>query len=234
MHSTSTPAPVLRLGGIAGILAGLLVLSFAITSSSKGLLFFQDVYSGGSVVPWIQNVMASPSLSRFIMVIPVAGFTCFLITGVVLYQYIGERNWQKNLGLVGYSIGVPFTMALWVMQLSLMNHVLLLYGKSPETDAQIARHASFILYLFQISNDIFGPLFIIVLGSGMMAWAALKVGALPKWLCYWGMACGVLLALSFLFTVNPAFGLLGLAAPLHMVWFILVGGFLLLQARNTA
>jgi hypothetical protein len=231
MTNAHFPAPLLRLAGIAGILAGLFVISFAVIADSNNLFFFIDVYSGGSVEPWIQSVKSSPILSKFMMALPVIGFSCFLIVGVVLFQYIQENSWQKNLGIVGYSIGVPLTLTMWIIQLSLMNHVLLSHGHSPETDLQISSQVSLILYFFHIINEIFGPLFCIVLGSGMMAWAALKAKIFPKWFCYIGMSIALLMAISFLSVVNPAIRVLSTVAPLHMIWFIILGIYLLKSAK---
>ena len=221
------PSSLLRLSGIASILAGVFVISFAIVSDSNNLFFFFDVYSGGSVEPWILSVKSSPVLSKFIMALPVFGFSCFLITGLVLYQLIPENNWQKNLGISGYAIGVPITLIMWIMQLSLMNHVLLTYGQSPELDLQISSQVSLVLYFFHIMNEFFGPLFIIVMGSGMTAWALLKVNIFPKWFCYSGMLIALILAISFLSAIIPVFQVLGNFAPLHMIWFIVLGLYLL-------
>jgi hypothetical protein len=232
MKNTIFSSSLLWMAGIAAILAGVFIISFAVIGTSNKLFFYFEVLEGGSVVPWIQNVQASPSVARFIMALPVLGFSCFLLVAIVLYQYIQETSWQKNLSMAAYLIGVPVTILMWTLQLSLMNYVLLNYGKSPEMNVQVEGLASYILYFFHAINEVFGPLFIIVLGTAMMAWAALKAGVLPKWLCYWAMACGVLLLLSFISVINPAFRILSFAAPLHMLWFIVLG--IVLWRRATA
>jgi len=234
MKNEHFPSALLRLGGIAGILAGVFVITFALIADSNHIFFFQDVYSGGSVEPWIINVQASAALSKFIMALPILGFSCFLIVGKILYQYMEENNWQKNLAIVGYSIGVPVSIVMWILQLSLMNHVLLNYGQSPEMDIQINSQVSLVLFFFHITNDVFGPLFIIVLGSGFMAWALLKAEIFPKWFCYTGMLIALVLAISFLSVINPALRVLSNVAPLHMLWFILLGVFLLKSAKRNA
>ncbi len=222
----------LRLAGICGILAGLFVVAFAGIADSHKILFMPEIYSGGSSLPWIHNVLSSPALSRIAMILPLLGFSCFLVVGLIFYPFICQYSWQKNLGLAGYLIGVPFTSVLWISQLSLMNFVLLYFGKSPEMDLQIQAIATYVFFFFQISNDVFGPLFIIVIGTGMMAWAALKAGALPKWMCYWPMICGVLMLISFLSFLNPVLGILGFAAPAHMIWFIVLGVYLLRRSKT--
>lgn len=230
-NSTLSPS-VLRFGAVAAMLVAPLIVTFAILGDSNQILFFDPVFTGGSVEPWIRNVLAAPGLSKIIMVLPLIGFTCFLVTGWVLFQYNRENSWQKNLSLVGYTIGVPMGVVMWILQLSLMNYVLLYYGKTPEMDLQIQDQVSFGLYFFNIVNTVFGPLFIIVLGSGMMAWAALKAAVLPKWLCYWGMLCAVMLVISFLGFLSPALFALGLFAPLHMIWFSVTGVYLWRQTRS--
>lgn len=231
MKDTGISISQLRFAGICGILAGIFVITFAAVAESNGLLFSREVYTGGSMIPWIQNVVAVAGLSKIIMVLPILGFSCFLMVGLVLFQNIKDDGWQKYLGLAGYLIGVPFAIGMWVTQLSIMNYVLLNYGISPELDFQVESLASYAFFFFQVSNDVFGPLFIIVLGSGMISWAALKEGSMPKWLCFWGIGCGVFMLFSFLALINPLFGILSFAAPLHMIWFIVVGVNLMSRAK---
>jgi hypothetical protein len=218
---------LLRMAGIAGILAGLFVLTFAIVADSNGVFFYNEVFEGVSVEPWIQNVKASPSLSKYIMALPLFGFSCILIVALVLFKYIQENSWQKNLSLAGYVVGVPLAVGVFVAQLSQMNEVLLLYGKAAEVNAQLELVASLQLYYFHLVNHLFGPLFVILLGTTMMAWAALKENVLPKWICYWLIACGVMIFISFFGFLVPALGVAGIGAPLHMLGFLMLGVILL-------
>lgn len=231
MDSTNLPPSLLRYGGFSAILVAPIIIAFAGLGDTNGILFFDQVFSGDSVEPWIRNVLAAPELSKVIMLLPLVGFCCFLVTGKVLFQSIPQNSWQKNLGLIGYTVGVPMTAVMWILQLSLMNHVLLHYGKTPELDQNLQAQVSLVLYFFNIVNSVFGPLFIIVLGSGMMAWAALKAGFLPKWLCYWGMLCAGMLVVSFFGFISPGLFALGIFAPLHMIWLSVLGVFLWRKAK---
>jgi len=221
---------VLRLSGIAGILAGLFILTFAIVADSNGIFFYNDVFQGASVEPWIQNVKASSSLSKFIMSLPVLGFSCILIVGIVMFKHFRENRWQKNLFLAGYVIGVPLVVGAFIAQLSLMNEVLLHYGKSVEMNTQLQLFASLQLYYFHVVNHLFGPFFVIVLGTTMMAWAALKEYVLPKWICYWLITCGVMIFISFFGFLVPVLSVAGIGAPLHMLGFLMLGVILLRQS----
>jgi hypothetical protein len=215
------------MAGIAGILAGAFILAFAILADGHGLFLFNGVLEGASIEPWIQNVLANPSLSRFIMVLPALGFSCIFVVAIVLYQQIGESSWQKNLALVGYAIGVPVVVSTFLAHLSLMNEVLLLFGSSAATDAHIQTITAVRLHSFSLINHIFGPFFIIIVGTSMMAWAALKAKALPSWICVWLMTCGALLSISIVGFLVPALRLAALGAPLHMVGFVMLGVILL-------
>lgn len=218
------------MGGIAGILVGLLIITFAIVAESNGIFFYNGVFEGASVEPWIQSVQASPLLSQFIMMLPMFGFSCILLIAIVLYKYIQQDSWQKNLSLAGYIIGVPLAVGVFAAQLSQMNEVLLLYGKSAEVNAHLQTTASVQLYYFHVVNHLFGPFFIIVLGTTMMAWAALKEKALPKWICYWLITCGVLVFISYGSFLVPALAITGLGAPLHMLGILMLGVMLLKQS----
>ncbi len=218
---------MLLTAGIAGILVGVFILTFAVVADGNNIFLFDDVFSGASVEPWIQNVLASPNLSKFIMLLPVAGFSCMFVVAIVLYQYIPENSWQKNLSLAGYAIGVPVAVVVFMSQLSLMNEILLLYGKSPAMDVQLQALSSVRLHFFNLSNLIIAPVFIIICGTGMMAWAALKADALPKWICIWWMVCTVLVFISFGGLWFPVLRIAGLGAPLHMLGFLMAGVILL-------
>lgn len=211
------------MAGIAGILVGAFILTFAVVASSHKLFLFYDVFEGGSVEPWIESVLASPSLSRFIMVLPMLGFSCMFIVAIVLYQYIAENSWQKNLSLVGYAIGIPVVVGMFMAHLSLMNQVLVLYGGSQATDAQLQSIIAVRLHFFGLTNIILAPFFVIIVGTPMMAWAALKAGALPRWLCIWLMTCGALVLISFAGFWIPVLQIASLGAPLHMLGIVMVG-----------
>ena len=218
---------LLRMAGIAGILVGVFILTFAIVGESNKILFFDPVFEGGSVEPWIRNIQASPSLARFITVLPILGFSCMFVVSVVLYRYIPENSWQKNLSIVGYAIGVPVAVVTFASHLSLIDEVLLLYGGSEAMDGRLEAIASVRLYYFGVINHVIGPFFVVIIGTSMMAWAALKKGTLPKWICIWLMSCGALVSISFIGFWVPVLRVTGIAAPLHMLGFFMLGVILL-------
>lgn len=225
MTNNTLPASLLRMAGIAGIMAFLLIIIFATTAESNHLFFFNEIYEGGSPLSWINDIKESPLLSKVIMALPVLAFSCFLITGSIIYQWLPSKSWQKNLSLIGYVIGVPVAIIMWILQLSLMNHILLTSNQLPESE--ISGLTSFILFFFHVMNEYFIPFFIIVMGSGLLYWAALKDRVFPAWLCYVGMIISFLMFISFLSLVQPAIRPLSNIAPLHMLWFAVLGIYLL-------
>jgi hypothetical protein len=72
--------------------------------------------------------------------------------------------------------------------------------------------------------------FVIVLGTAMMAWAALRSAVVPRWICFWLMTCGVLVFLSLWNPLVPALGIFGIFAPLQMLGYVMPGVSLLRRA----
>jgi hypothetical protein len=225
---------LLRMAGIAGILAGSLILLFALTADGRGLLFYGPIVEGASVEPWMRKVQASPALSRCIMALPILGFSCMLVVIGVLRSYIREESWQKTLAVAGYGIGVPVAVVAFTLQLGLMNQVVLIHARRPQLSEPMELVAGVFLFVFHIVNHFVGPFFIIVLGSSMMAWAALRSSVLPRWICGWLMTCGVMLFASFWHPLVPALEVLGFFAPLHMAGYIALGVILLGRGRSSA
>jgi hypothetical protein len=203
---------LLRMAGIAGVLGGLLILLFAIVADSNGVFFYNAVFTGASVDPWMQNVLASPRLSRAIMALPALGFSCMFVVIGVLYRYIRPDSWQKTLAVIGYAIGVPVAVVTFMLQLSLMNQVLLVHANRPELAASLDLIAGLQLHFFHVVNHFVGPFFIIVVGTMMMAWAGLRSGDLPRWICGWLILCGAMVFISFLAPLVPVLSVLGIFA----------------------
>jgi hypothetical protein len=222
----------LRMAGIAGILGGILILLFAVVGESHGVFFYDAVFDGASVEPWMRNVVAGGSLSKGIMALPALGFACQFIVIGVLRRYIAEDSWQKTLAVTGYSIGVPVAVAAFLLQLSLMNQVLLVHANRPALSPALELVASLHLHYFHVVNHFVGPFFIMILGTAMIAWAARRSGVLPGWICGWLIGCGVMLFISLFSPLVPALGALGLFAPLHMLGFVVLGVILLRRSWN--
>ncbi|MCB0466380.1 MAG: DUF4386 family protein [Aequorivita sp.] len=232
MESNNTiNSHLLKLGGIAGIVAGLCVLSFALISQIKGILFTPEVFDGKSIEPWLQHLNESPQLVKLIPILPIIGFSCMLVFGIVLYQKIEEKTWQKSLALVGYLIGVPIAVSTFVSHFSFVNELLSFSTTTPEMINQIQVLAAFKMHHYMTINFAIGPLFIIVIGNSFMAWAALKAGILPKWVCYWAFFNGSLIFLGIISVFFPIFRLSQIGGPLTMLWF-LTSGIILIRKNN--
>ena len=231
-RNLSINASLLRLGGIAGIVPGLCVLSFALTSEINGLLFTPEVFEGASVNPWIQTLLEKPQLARSLPILPIIGFASMLIFGIVLYQLIGEKSWQKNLALVGYLIGVPVVVTAFVSQFSFINELITLATNNIEIGTQIQLLASFKMHDYMLINFAIGPFFIIIIGNSVIAWAALKAKVLPKWLCYWALFNGSLILLGMLSVMFPMLRFAQIGGPLTMLWFLTTGILLLKKSKT--
>ena len=223
---------VQRVAGIASICVGLFIISFAMISDSKGILFFPDIYWGKSIEPWGQGIIDNAQLARIIMILPIIGFSSILVAGVALFQLIKPSSWQKNLALTSYVIGVPMVVSMMISHLSLRNYLIVLFENGGIMSDQLELQISLQLHHWMIVNDIFGPFFVVGIGTSLMAWSALQARFLPKWLCYWGLFNGGMMCLSFLFVVIPAFQFASFAAPLHMLWFFVLGIVLLRRERE--
>ena len=215
------------LGGIAGIFAGLFIITFAIISESKGILFVQETLSGGSIENWLKNIIANTSTAKFLIILPILGFSSMLVFGIALYQITPEMSWQKNLSIVGYIIGVPVVVSAFVAHLSLINELILLSAQPPELGPKIELYTTFAFHHWMVINDFIGPFFIIIIGHTFIAWAAYKSTILPKWMMFWALCNASLLLLSFLNPIFPVLGFAGFGAPLSMLWLIVLGVILL-------
>lgn len=220
-----------RLGGISGICSGLFILTFAIISESKGILFITDALSEGAIAAWIQNVISNPVLAKFIMILPILGFSSMLVLGYVSYQLIADNSWQKNLSLIGYIIGVPVVVSACVAHLSLMNQLIQLSIQASEMSYQLEIYTAFAFHRWMVINDYIGPFFIIIIGHSLMAWPAHKSKILPKWMAYWALFNGSILLLSFLNPIFPILLIFGLGGPLSMLWLIVFGVILLRKTK---
>ncbi|MEZ5038614.1 MAG: DUF4386 family protein [Saprospiraceae bacterium] len=219
------------LGGIAGIFAGLLILAFAIISESKGVLFVQEALSGGSIENWLKNIIANSSAAKFLIILPILGFSSMLVLGITLHQITPEISWQKNLSIAGYMIGVPVVVSAFVAHLSLINELIQLSAQSSELGSNLELYATFAFHRWMVINDFVGPFFIIIIGHTLIAWAAYKSTILPKWMMFWAVFNGSLLLLSFLYPIFPVLVFGGIGGPLSMLWLIVLGVILLRKTK---
>lgn len=223
---------LLRLGGISGILTGILILAFAISSDLNGIFFIRNIYSGDSIGDWIQSLGTHRAFASWHILLMIFGFASMLMTAGVLYQVIPNNSWQKNLALVSYAIGGAIIFPTIASHQSLENYIITLLDKGTFSNNQIQEMVGQKVYLWMSVNDFFGPLFIIVLGTGLMAWALKKAGLIPKWFFIWAILVSACLLLSLFSAIAPPLANLGNFAPLHMIWYSIMGVFLLRIERK--
>lgn len=223
----NTNAQLQKLAGVSAIVGGLMILVFAIASETKGIFFVPEIYSGEPIDRWLQNISDNPSFVKWIMILPMIGFSSMLLFGASLYQLIDGRKWQKTLALVSYTIGVAAVVSAFASHHSLLNYVSGLLEAGEMSFFDIEKLIGSEVFRWNLFNDLIGPLFIIVLGTGFMSLAALRSGLLPKWLCFWAFIVSTLLFFSFLSAFIPDIEVLGNAAPFHMLWLVVTGIYLL-------
>jgi len=224
---------LLRLAGISAILGGLLVPTFAAISGSQGVFFVPEIYTNDSVEYWIQNLGANKNLVKWSMIFFIFGFSGIILTGFVLFKVLPKSSWQKYVSVISYAVGGAIVLPMMAFHQSTVNYINSLSAGGGFSAAQIQQLAGVDIYRWMLINQYFGPLFIIVLGTSFMAWAMLKAKLVPKWFCYIAFAVSGLLLLSFFNDFIPGLSVLGNAAPIHMIWFIMLGIFLL-RFKQTA
>lgn len=233
MESLIKNPQLLSLGGISGILTGIFILTFAITSELNGVLFIPEIFMGDPIDNWILNLEANRDFASWHIILMVLGFASMLLTAFILYQIIPENNWQKNLSIISYTIGGAIFFPSTVSYQSLENYIISLIDKGGYTTNQIQEIAGIEVHTWMSVNGFFGPLFIIVLGTGLMSWALRKAGIIPKWFFIWAIIVSFCVFLSFFSGYLPALAILGSFAPLHMIWFSTMGILLLrLKTKN--
>jgi hypothetical protein len=227
MKSMIKNPQLLKLGGITGILTGISILTFAISSELNGVFFVPEIYNGGSIEYWIENLGANSTFASIHIFLMVLGFFSMLVTAFILYQIIPENSWQKNLSIISYAIGGAIIFPTIASHQSLENYIITLLDKGEYTSNQIQEIVGSEVHTWMTINDYFGLLFIIILGTGLMSWALRKAGIIPKWFFIWAIVVSVLVTLSFFKGIFPVFAHFGNFAPLHMIWFSILGIILL-------
>ncbi|MGB4843701.1 MAG: DUF4386 family protein [Ferruginibacter sp.] len=232
-HSELRNLHLLRLAGITAIAGGLLIPIFAAISGSQGVFFVPEIYTNGSVEYWIQNLGAHKGLVKWSMILFIFGFSCIILTGFILFKVLPKNSWQKYLSVMAYAVGGIIILPMMAFHQSTINYINSIAAAGEFTTAQIQQLTGAEIYRWMLINQYFGPLFVVVLGTGLMAWAMLKTRLIPKWFCYIAFTISGLLLLSFFNDFIPDLSVLGNAAPLHMIWFVILGIFLL-KFKKTA
>jgi hypothetical protein len=221
----------LRLGGLAGIGVALFILPFAVSDGIIGGLFAPEVLRGASGEAWLARIAARPSTARIAIVLPIVGFALMLVVGITLVRLVAERHWAATLAVVGYLVGVPLAVSAFVSATSLVWSAVPggLIHSTPSVAVVTAE-----LHRFMLVNVAVGPFFIIVGGNTCMSIAAWGVGALPRWLCTWGVVNGAVMAVGIGSLSWPALEPAQIAGPLTMLWFMATGLVLLKKAASVS
>lgn len=222
------------LGGVSGICVGLFVLSFAFIATGHELAFVRDLGSRESVDGWLRNVYANYQLFVAASILLILGFGSMFVSAFSVFNILGRNEWRKYVSISGYVIGVTVAISNATSFLSTGMQMVTMREAGLDPGSSVYAALLFELREQIVTASMIGPLFVVVLGTGFMAWAAKRAKLLPAWLCYWGMACAVMALLYQFRGWLPFLGIAGLGAgPLHMLWFAVMGVGLLYRAERT-
>jgi hypothetical protein len=169
----------------------------------------------------------------FIIASITIGFGSMYVGAFCLYNLIAAANWQKYLALAGYTVGIPAVIYNFLERISFQNQLILLSENNPNLLNDIELHARLTFQEWEFTGIYLGTFFIVMIGTTFMAWAALKSDLLPRWLCYWGMGCGIMALIFHGHHFIPVLGIAGLGAgPLHMLWYFVTGVVLLRKSKK--
>lgn len=219
-----------RWAGLAGSLVAPLVLTFAVVGSIQGHAFASDVLDGGDSSTWIAAVRAHPVGWRITMSCLIGGFVCMLGCAHFFFHDRCLDDWRRVVSLVGYSVGVPAIVVISSLQIGRMWWLSMSDAPLPSTLLQIIDSEQ--LQQLALAGFV-GPALIVAMGSGLMAWCALRIGIVARWVCWLGMLCGVLSIVQMFQAHLPILAIASVAAgPLHMIWFSIFGIALLLAPEQ--
>lgn len=227
---TRTLRSLQTLAGVAGALVGPLVLTFAIVGDSIGVAFVPEVVRGGSVRPWMDSVRAAPLLSRLLVISLTLGFGAMFVSAFAWFHLLERGRWPKYVSLCGYLVGVPLAITTFAQNYTLMRHLVV----APESElAGLEVQAALTQHRWLVVSGQFGPFLVVVLGTGMLAWSALREARLPAWVCYAGLACAAMAFLQLFQGLVPALAVFSVGAgPFNMAWFSVMGIALLLRRER--
>ncbi len=211
--------------------AMLFILSFATINVMIGGLFSPEVLAGEPIDPWIARIQAQPQIAQLGILASAVGFTFLFVFGFSLYRLVPKDDWRRTFAMSGYLLAAPAVVGAYPAMASLIK----LTAAAPIGGFSEAMTAAVELQLmaFMQGNFGFGPGLIIICGHGGMAWAALRAGALPRWLCYWALINAALMTVGVLGLVWPALLVFQYTAPLSMLWMGTTGAYLLRSSWRT-
>lgn len=227
MLSDQTPPSVLRLGGVTAVLAGPLFFASVQMLVTSGW-YPEGDYGADAMAPWLAAVSAHRTLALSGIALTLAAIVLWLVVGFVLYGLLREARPATALGgLAGFVAGGTLALAAFGLGAG-ATWALTDAAVPPEPDLVLAVLRAF------AAMDYAGSVLVGGLGVGLMSVAALRTGALPKWVSVTGLIAAVLVTLAAGRLVVPALGAAAVGYPLLMLWFVLVGVALLRASRSAS
>lgn len=224
--AADAPATVLRLGGVAAILSGVLFLVSVRLQVASG--WFPDVaLHEGTMDAWLVEVAARRGTALAGLGLSSAAIALGLPFGLVLHRHLrGSSPALAHLGLGGYLAGYPTALAGFAFAFGTTASL-----TDPSVEASVAL-ASALMQGF-LATDWTATLAIAV---GCMAFsvAGFRTGRLPWWLCAHGViACAMILVTPLMY-LWPVFGAGYYGAPLYLVWCVLAGAVLIRKGGDAS
>lgn len=216
---------LLRMGGIAGILVILFLPGVALQMNTG---WFPETHlQDGAMTEWLTTVAAQRSLALLGVGFSILAILCFLPCSLILYRLLPQNHWLSTAGLASYILGSSLALTAFTFGFAF---TLALTDLAATGQAELSGLATLGMRGFLAADDLATTL----IGTGhlFMATLALHTGLLPRWLCWWGIASGLLVILVLLRFVLPVLAAAMIGYPLVILWFVLTGVVMLRKAAR--
>lgn len=220
---------LLRLGGIAGIVAIIFLPGVALQMSAG---WFPELdLEGGTMNNWLSAVSTNSTMALLGVSFSIIAILSFLPLGLILHRMLPSDSWHNTAGFASYLLGTGLALATFTFGFGFTWAMIDSYnaaaGKASESLVHVATLG---MRGFLVADDLATSL--MGLGQLLFSLAALRSGSLPKWLCWWGVVGGMLVILVLLRYTLSVFNFAQIGYPVITLWFALTGINLLQKARQ--
>lgn len=202
-------------------------------------LFLQYIYSwypkealsDGTIHLWVLNIQNFKFAILLGIGFSIISIISFSVLSFLIYKSLPQKRWESHLGRGLLAIGLPLALVAYV---SVFGYTWALadLGEAVATEPGnvLSQVAASLMRGFLISDDLASHL--IGLGVLFLSFEAYSAGFIPKWLKWWGIIAGVLLAIALFRYFIPMTGLAMVGYPLLVMWFVLTGVFFYIKGMK--
>lgn len=228
MFSQQTTHPqALRLGAFAGMFSLIFLAGVIIQLPLTGW-FPEYALQAGTMVEWLNHLALQKPLALLGIGLSVLAILSFLPFGLMVYRTFPRTGFINQLGLSLYLAGITLALVAFTFAFGFSWGLADLVRAGGNSAGELEALATMGMRGFLAGDDLATTL--IGLGHFCFALSSLRSGYLPKWLAWWGMIAGTLVALVLLRYFIPALEVLAIGYPLVILWFGLTGIQLLRKA----